>query len=85
VTYVNQALIVGTLAATSKKNLWHVRVHGRAGLSRSLFLINSQQDGPTLVVTGGVHAAEYASIAAALDLGLRFNRTPCAVASSFCR
>jgi len=26
-------------------------------------------DGPTLVVTGGVHAAEYASIAAALDLG----------------
>ncbi len=34
-----------------------------------MFLINGKQDGPTLVVTGGVHAAEYASIAAALDLG----------------
>ena len=27
------------------------------------------EEGPTLVVTGGVHAAEYASIAAALELG----------------
>jgi predicted deacylase len=34
-----------------------------------LWLINGGQDGPTLVVTGGVHAAEYASIAAALELG----------------
>ncbi len=34
-----------------------------------LWLINGNADGPTLVVTGGVHAAEYASIAAALDLG----------------
>lgn len=34
-----------------------------------LWLINGDQAGPTLVVTGGVHAAEYASIAAALDLG----------------
>jgi predicted deacylase len=34
-----------------------------------LWLIHGEQDGPTLVVTGGVHAAEYASIAAALDLG----------------
>jgi predicted deacylase len=34
-----------------------------------LWLINGDEPGPTLVVTGGVHAAEYASIAAALDLG----------------
>ena len=39
-----------------------------------MWLINGSRDGgnvdgPTLVVTGGVHAAEYASIAAALDLG----------------
>jgi predicted deacylase len=34
-----------------------------------LWLIHGNEPGPTLVVTGGVHAAEYASIAAALDLG----------------
>src|SRR5262245_34636362 len=34
-----------------------------------LWAINGREDGPTLVVTAGVHAAEYASIAAALDLG----------------
>ncbi len=34
-----------------------------------LWLINGAEPGPTLVVTGGVHAAEYASIAAALELG----------------
>ncbi len=34
-----------------------------------LWLINGDEAGPTLVVTSGVHAAEYASIAAALDFG----------------
>jgi len=34
-----------------------------------MWLIHGRVEGPTLVVTGGVHAAEYASIAAALDLG----------------
>jgi uncharacterized protein len=34
-----------------------------------MWLINGAEDGPTLVVTGGVHAAEYASIAAALAAG----------------
>jgi predicted deacylase len=34
-----------------------------------LWLIHGDETGPTLVVTGGVHAAEYASIAAALELG----------------
>ncbi len=34
-----------------------------------LWLIHGSEDGPTLVVTGGVHGAEYASVAAALELG----------------
>jgi uncharacterized protein len=34
-----------------------------------MWLINGSGEGPTLALTGGVHAAEYASIAAALDLG----------------
>ena len=34
-----------------------------------MWLINGNADGPALVVTGGVHAAEYASIAAALEFG----------------
>ncbi len=34
-----------------------------------LWLINGEEAGPTLVVTGGVHGSEYASIAAALNLG----------------
>lgn len=33
------------------------------------WLINGSADGPTLVVTAGVHGAEYASIAAALEVG----------------
>ncbi len=40
-----------------------------------LWLINGDEPGPTLVVTGGVHAAEYASIAAALDLGQSLHRS----------
>ena len=34
-----------------------------------MWLINGSEAGPTLVVTGGVHGSEYASVAAALDLG----------------
>jgi uncharacterized protein len=34
-----------------------------------MFLVNGAEDGPTLVATGGIHAAEYASIAAALEVG----------------
>lgn len=34
-----------------------------------MWLINGSGDGPTLVVTAGVHPAEYASIAAALEFG----------------
>src|SRR5512133_1574414 len=35
----------------------------------AMWLVNGAKDGPTLLVTAGVHAAEYASIAAALELG----------------
>lgn len=34
-----------------------------------LFLIHGRRPGPTLVITAGVHGAEYASIAAALEVG----------------
>jgi predicted deacylase len=34
-----------------------------------MWLVEGTQDGPTLVVTAGVHPAEYASIAAALEFG----------------
>ncbi len=34
-----------------------------------MWLINGRADGPTLVVSAGVHGAEYASVAAALNLG----------------
>ena len=38
-----------------------------------MWLINGDEAGPTLVVTGGVHGAEYASVAAALELGQRLD------------
>jgi predicted deacylase len=34
-----------------------------------MFIVNGAQPGPTLCVTAGIHGAEYASIAAALQLG----------------
>lgn len=37
--------------------------------SLPLYIINGKKDGPTLVIFGGIHAAEYASIAAALEIG----------------
>ncbi len=64
-------LVVGNLVAkTGEKKTGTVEflVDGQPyGLE--VFLVNGQQDGPTLVVTGGIHAAEYASIAAALEVG----------------
>jgi predicted deacylase len=42
---------------------------GGQALELPVFLINGAGDGPTLCITGGVHAAEYASIAAALEVG----------------
>lgn len=64
-------LKVGALAAGPGEKRYGVNefaVQGRA-YQLPMWLINGSAEGPTLVVTGGVHAAEYASIAAALDLG----------------
>jgi uncharacterized protein len=65
------ALTVGTLSAGHGEKRYGVNefpVQDRPyGLP--MWLINGAGEGPTLVVTAGVHAAEYASIAAALELG----------------
>jgi predicted deacylase len=64
-------LTVGTLSARHGEKRYGVNEfvvqHGPYRLP--MWLINGAREGPTLVVTAGVHAAEYASIAAALELG----------------
>ena len=64
-------LQVGTLSAAPGQKTFGVQTVAAGGqeIPLTFFLINGDQPGPTLVVTGGVHAAEYASIAAALDFG----------------
>jgi uncharacterized protein len=67
----NPILQVGTLTARAGEKIYGVNeftVHGQP-YRLPMWLVNGNDTGPTLVVTGGVHAAEYASIAAALDLG----------------
>jgi uncharacterized protein len=67
----NQLLQVGALAAARGEKCFgrnEFPVQGQP-YQLPMWLINGNADGPTLVVTGGVHAAEYASIAAALGLG----------------
>jgi predicted deacylase len=67
----DRMLTVGSLSAGSGEKKFGVNefvVQGQP-FRLSMWLINGVEPGPTLVVTGGVHAAEYASIAAALDLG----------------
>jgi predicted deacylase len=67
----NQDLIVGNLSAKAgekKTGRVEFTVDGKP-FGLEVFLINGKTEGPTLVVTGGVHAAEYASIAAALEMG----------------
>ena len=64
-------LTVGTLTARSGEKVTGTNeftVDGKP-FSLPVYLINGAQDGPTLVLTGGIHAAEYASTAAALELG----------------
>ncbi|MGD0308565.1 MAG: M14 family metallopeptidase [Acidobacteriota bacterium] len=67
----NQVLSVGSLSASSGEKKFGVNkiVLQDQTYSLPMWLIHGARPGPTLVVTGGVHAAEYASIAAALDLG----------------
>lgn len=40
-----------------------------AAVSLPLTIINGQQDGPTLLLTAGIHGGEYPGIAAAMELG----------------
>ncbi len=67
----NDALTVGALSAKRGEKLYGVNEFPVQDKPYRLpmWLINGKGDGPTLVVTAGVHPAEYASIAAALELG----------------
>jgi uncharacterized protein len=67
----NDVLTVGKLSAARGERVYGVSEFPVQGHPYRLpmWLINGKADGPVLVVTGGVHAAEYASIAAALELG----------------
>ncbi|HEV2288366.1 MAG TPA: succinylglutamate desuccinylase/aspartoacylase family protein [Candidatus Acidoferrales bacterium] len=64
-------LRVGALSAARGEKVYGVNEFPVEGQPYRLpmWLINGAHDGPSLVVTAGVHAAEYASIAAALELG----------------
>lgn len=66
-----EVLKVGWLASKSGEKCFGINEFPVDGRPYRLptWLINGSADGPTLVVTAGVHGAEYASIAAALDLG----------------
>jgi uncharacterized protein len=67
----HQPLKAGSLSAARGQKVYGVNEFPVQGQPYRLpmWLINGNDDGPALVVTAGVHAAEYASIAAALDLG----------------
>jgi uncharacterized protein len=71
----SDVLTVGKLSAARGERRYGVNEFPVQGSPYRLpmWLINGKADGPTLVVTGGVHAAEYASIAAALELGRSLN------------
>jgi len=67
----HETLTIGSLSARPGEKTYGVNeftVDGQP-YRLAMWLANGVQDGPTLLVTAGVHAAEYASIAAALDLG----------------
>jgi predicted deacylase len=67
----NQTLTIGSLGARPGEKTFGVNEFPVQGQPYRLhmWLVNGAKDGPTLFVSAGVHAAEYASIAAALDLG----------------
>ena len=79
-------LTVGTLSAAQGQKTFGVNEFTVAGqpYRLAMWLVNGASDGPTLAVSAGVHAAEYASIAAALDLGRGSIRRRFAAASSSC-
>ena len=68
---VDEDLRVGSLTAPRGEKRYGVNEFSVEGQPYRLpmWLINGRNEGPTLVITGGVHAAEYASIAAALEIG----------------
>jgi predicted deacylase len=70
-------LTVGTLSAGQGQKRYGLNefVVQNAPYRLPMWLINGAKEGPTLVVTAGVHAAEYASIAAALELGRALDPT----------
>ncbi len=71
----NQDLVVANLKAKAgekKTGVVEFAVDGKP-FNLEVFLINGSAEGPTLVVTAGIHAAEYASIAAALELGQKLS------------
>jgi uncharacterized protein len=67
----NGILRVGSLTAGPGEKTYGLAEFDVCGDSYRLpmWLINGDAPGPTLVVTAGIHAAEYASIAAALEFG----------------
>src|SRR5215469_1300163 len=64
-------LHVGSLAAAPGEKRFGTNEFPVGGQPYRLpmWLVNGVHDGPTLAVTAGVHPAEYASIAAALQFG----------------
>ena len=68
---MKKELVVSTLSAKAGKKgtgVVEFKVDGKP-FSLPVFLINGEKEGPTLVIFGGIHAAEYASAAAALEIG----------------
>ncbi len=67
----NDVLVVGSLSARPGEKTFGFNEFLVDGVPYrlALWLINGAEAGPTLAVTAGVHAAEYASIAAALEIG----------------
>lgn len=68
---MGRTLAVGTLSAGVGEKWYGEAEFPVQGETYKLpmWLVNGAEEGPTLVVTGGVHGAEYASVAAALELG----------------
>lgn len=68
---MSEIVRVGSLSAERGQKVYGVNEFPVQGDSYRLpmWVINGREKGPALVVTAGVHAAEYASIAAALELG----------------
>jgi predicted deacylase len=68
---MSETLTVGEFTAEPGSKVVGTQTFEAAGhqVEIPLFLIAGKEPGPTLLVTAGIHGAEYASIAAALDLG----------------